>query len=104
MELHHSHSDVSAMVLLFFGPDPKKKKENWVTKAAKLSVKRLALQYLKIPLILENILLALNFTKKLPKMPCLFKNKLKYFFKNAVKFILFKTALIGLNVHHFHGL
>ena len=72
MELHHSHeTDVSAMVLLFFGPDPKTEKsgcKNWVTtKAAKLSVKRLALQYLKIPLILENILLALNFIKKAAK-------------------------------------
>ena len=81
MELHHS--DVSAMVLLFFGPDPKKKKENWVTKAAKLSVKRLALQYLKIPLILENILLVLNFTKKLPKMPCFVQKQVEIFLQEC---------------------
>ena len=71
------------MVLLFFGPDPKKKKENWVTKAAKLSVKRLALQYLKIPLILENILLVLNFTKKLPKMPCFVQKQVEIFLQEC---------------------
>jgi hypothetical protein len=74
VELHHSHSDVSAMVLLFFGPDPKTEKSKCEKLghnriAAKLSVRRLALQYLKIPLILESI----HFIKKLPKMEFAYK-------------------------------
>ena len=82
------------MVLLFFGPDPKKKKkENWVTKAAKLSVKRLALQYLKIPLILENILLALKFNKKVAKNTMFLQKQVEIFSNECWVFSFIQGSL-----------